>query len=448
MIHQKSSSIKNLMYFLCACVQTQFARMRTKNTLGLALIIGIALVLCSFTVASAHTTAGGNGQISGQLLDGTNKNTPLAGQTVTLQMAQGQNAQDFATAKTDAQGNYTFTNLAIDKTISYALYIRYQGAQYTSDLISLASKPQQQMNLTIYEATQSSAKVAVVDATILMQDPSAHNGTFTVSEVYDFKNLDTHTYVGSLDASKGRPNALLFSLPTGARNIKLQAGFDGYQVIQINSGFATDAALPPGDSEFAFSFDVPYSGTAYNLNYTTLYPTVSLSFLVPPDIHANPHALTAQGTVTGSDQHIYQSFKTSTVLANTNVGLDLTGLATPTANNQSSPLNLGSLWLVVGLLVMVAIIFVTAFIYRVQQRLFPEKRGQRPSFFGKKRHHHQKQSTSQRKDRKDELLHELLALDKAYEDGKMSKSTYQERRAKVKARLRSLMSDREEEARR
>src|SRR5579884_3886622 len=316
MIHHKSSSIKNPVYFLCECVRTAFARIRTKNIPGLALIMGIALVLCSFTTASARTMAGGSGQISGQLLDGTNKNTPLAGQTVTLQMAQGQNAQDFATAKTDAQGNYTFTNLATDKTISYALYINYQGAQYTSDLISLASKPQQQMNLTVYEATKSSAKVAVVDATILMQDPSAHNGTFTVSEVYDFKNLDTHTYVGSLDASKGRPNALLFSLPIGARNIKLQAGFDGYQVIQVNSGFATNAALPPGDSEFAFSFDVPYTGTAYNLNYTTLYPTVSLSFLVPPDIHATPHALTAQGTVTGSDQHVYQSFKASTVLAN------------------------------------------------------------------------------------------------------------------------------------
>src|SRR5579875_624513 len=281
MIHHKSSFIKKQTVFLYDYVRTQFARNRTKILFVLALVMGVALVLCSFGVTSAHSRVGGSGRISGQLLDGTNKNAPLAGQTVTLQMAQGQNAQDFATAKTDAQGNYTFTNLATDKTISYALYINYQGAQYTSDLISLADKPQQQVNLTVYEATSSSAKVAVVDATILMQDPSAHNGIFTVSEVYDFKNLDTHTYVGSLDASKGRPNALLFSLPAGARNIKLQAGFDGYQVIQVNSGFATNAALPPGDSEFAFSFDVPYTGTSYNLNYTTLYPTVSLSFLVP-----------------------------------------------------------------------------------------------------------------------------------------------------------------------
>jgi hypothetical protein len=422
-------------------MQTAFACLRTKNIFGLALIIGIALVLCSFTVASAHSRAGGGGKISGQLLDGTNKNAPLAGQSVTLQVAQGQNAQDLTTATTDAQGIYTFTNLATDKTLSYALYIRYQGAQYTSDLISLADKPQQQMNLTIYEATQSSAKVAVVDATMLVQDPSAHNGTFTVSEVYDFKNLDTHAYVGSLDASKGRPNSLLFSLPLGARNIKLQAGFDGYQVIQVNSGFATDAALPPGDSDFAFSFDVPYTGSSENLSYTALYPTVSLSFLVPPDIHVTPHTLTAQGTVTGSDQHVYQSFKASTLLPHTNVSMDLTGLTTPATNNQPSSFNSGILWLVVGLLIMMAIIFVTAFIYRVQH-FFPERRHRRQRFFfGRRRH--QKQSTSRHKSRKDELLHELLELDKAHEAGKISRSTYHERRSKIKARLRALVDDEE-----
>jgi hypothetical protein len=114
----------------------------------------------------------------------------------------------------------------------------------------------------------------------------------------------------------------------------------------------------------------------------------------------------------------------------------------PTSSGQSSsPLNLGNLWLVVGLLIMMAIIFVTAFIYRIQQRLFPGKRKQRSFFSGGRRY--QKPASSRQANRADELLHELLELDKRYEAGKMSKSTYQERRAKLKARLRALMSDRE-----
>ena len=72
---------------------------------------------------------------------------------MTLQMSQDGSARDLATSKTNAHGTYTFTNLATDKTVSYALYISYQGAQYTSNVITLASKSVQQMNLTVYDAT-------------------------------------------------------------------------------------------------------------------------------------------------------------------------------------------------------------------------------------------------------------------------------------------------------
>ena len=39
------------------------------------------------------------------------------------------------------------------------------------------------------------------------------------------------------------------------------------------------------------------------------------------------------------------------------------------------------------------------------------------------------------------LLQELLELDKGYEAGKMKKAVYQERRAKIKAKLRALMGE-------
>ena len=84
----------------------------------------LILILCSiycYPHASAHVIATGTGHISGQLLDGSRKNVPLTGQTVTLQMSQDGSARDLATSKTNAHGTYTFTNLATDKTVSYAL---------------------------------------------------------------------------------------------------------------------------------------------------------------------------------------------------------------------------------------------------------------------------------------------------------------------------------------
>ena len=48
-----------------------------------------------------------------------------------------------------------------------------------------------------------------------------------------------------------------------------------------------------------------------------------------------------------------------------------------------------------------------------------------------------------RESKKDELLQELLELDKEFEASKISKTAYQEQRGKVKAHLRSLMSEQE-----
>lgn len=431
-----------------------------------ALFVLMLLLLYAALPASAHTHVGGNGRITGQLVDGSKKNIPITGQTMTLQLAQGDNAQDVATTTTDAQGKFSFSNLATDKTINYAVYTRYQGAQYTTDLIALDSKPVQQVTLTAYEATSSSARIAILDSTILVSEPDAVRATITISEVFFFKNLDVYSYVGSLDASKGKPNALLFSLPLNARAISLGTGFNGYHVIQVDRGFASDAAVPPGNSQFSFSYQVPYSGSNYNFSYTALYPTVQLSLLIPPSLQVSPKSLTSSGVIT-ANQHPYRSFKATQLLAQQEVQAQLSGLATPTTGSAASPLNNTLVWLLVLLAAMAAVIFATALIARMRlpfgrgkaraAREHQERRGgwgargareAKEGGRGKRERYERQEAKGKRepKERQEALLQELLDLDKKYEAGKLSKAVYQERRAKTKARLRAIMS--EEEARR
>src|SRR6266849_8380593 len=104
----------------------------------------VIILLLFFLLPPPLAHAASNGRIFGQLLDGTKSNTPIVGQSVTLQIAQGDNARDLASVKTDAHGTFAFNNLATDKTLNYAIYTRYQGAQYYTNLINLSSKPVQQ----------------------------------------------------------------------------------------------------------------------------------------------------------------------------------------------------------------------------------------------------------------------------------------------------------------
>ena len=407
--------------------------MKVTQAIATSTLVAIACVTFIFSSPSAH--AAGPGRIFGQLLDGTKKNAPVARQSVTLQMAQGNTATDLASVTTDARGSYGFANLSIDKTISYALYIRYQGAQYNSALITLNTKPVQQVNLTVYQATTSTANMAIVRATVLLHKPDAQKGIIPVSELVIFRNLDLRTYVGSLDASHGKPNALRFSLPHTARNASLGKGFDGYKAIQVDRGFATDAPVPPGDSQFAFTFDVPYTLSSYDFDYTIVYPTVQLALLIPPEIHATSDTLKGQGPV-GTNQDTYNLLQANALLANKQVHVQLAGLPTITPATNSTTLNPTASWFIIVLLIMAAILFGTWFLYRSAHRHASRKK--RPQQKQQRQHRQQQGKTA---DNEQVLLQELLDLDKALEAGKITKAVYQERRAKTKARLRALMSE-------
>jgi len=254
-------------------------------------------------------------------------------------------------------------------------------------------------------------------------------------------NLTNRTYVGSLDASKGRPNALSFSLPLGTRTITLGKGFSGYQVIQVDRGMASDAAILPGQNEFSFSFEIPYSASTLDLNYATMYPTVSLTFLIPPDMHASSHELSSQGVVSDKDQRLYNRFVANALPINKPIQLHLEGLAI------NAPLNIGLIWLIVAILLMGAIVSVTWFLVRAKHRRSAAhfQKGHEP--IRKKNEKNvaaqslvdSKGRSSATEDRKQKLLEALLALDQEYEAGKLDEAIYQERRNKTKASLRSLM---------
>lgn len=423
------------------------------STVGAMLAVALACILLPFVspLASVHAAsvlavASGNGRIYGQLQDGTKNNAPLAGQSVTLQMAQGTTSQDVAKATTDAHGNYSFSNLSTDKSITYAIYTNYQGAQYTSNLATLNSKPTQQLNLTVYDATTSTSGIAITQATLLMHAPDTQRGVFTVSEIFLFKNLTAHTYVGSLDTSKGRPNALLFSLPTGARSLTLGSDFNGYRAIQTNSGFASNAAIAPGVSQFSFSFEVPYDASVYELSYTALYPTVQFALLVPPDIHATANGLSSQGVVTAADQNTYQLYKVTTLLPDQSLRVELEGLQLPiTANTSSFPAFNPMALLLLGILFLMLVVIAATWLF------YRSRRYQRYQPVAQKRKGSNAKALKDMPivpgDRREALLQELLDLDTAFEEGKLSKAVYQERRAKTKARLRNVMSEQEASSR-
>jgi hypothetical protein len=414
------------------------------KTLLMVLSLTIASLFAFALPVSAHTLTN-TGRISGQLQDGTRRNAPVVGQSVTLQMAQGQNASDLKSVTTDARGMFSFSGLNTDKTINYAIYTLYQKAQYFTGLISLSDKPEQQVNLQVYDATDSVKNIAIVQANVLIDKADVQHGLLNITESFVFENLGLTTYVGSPQANGQKPNALRFSLPSGARQLSLKVGFDGYNVVQVDPGFASDAAIPPGQSQFAFSFHVPYSGSHYDFADTVVYPTVDLSVLTPLDYHASSGTLVSQGT-TSVNQQAYQQLEAKQLLPGAQVHVELDGLPAPTSQAGSLQADQSPSWFIAIVLLMLAIVAATWFAYIRMQRKSSAQRRKATKGQSKNKTGAALQRPAQAKaerstqDEQETLLQAVLELDKAYEAGTIKKAQYQERRNAIKARLRVLMS--------
>ena len=413
------------------------------------------ILLFLFPLPASALTVTNTGRIYGQLLDGSKRDAPVARQSVTLQMAQGENARDLTTVTTNAQGMFSFTDLNTDKTINYALYTLYQGAQYYTDLIDLSTKPAQLINLKVYDATTSISNLAVVQSNMLIDNAASQSKLVTISETYVFENLGLTTYVGSLQANGSKPNALRFSLPKNARNVSLKSGFDGYQVIQVDAGFATNAAVSPGLTQFSFSFQVPYTTSSYDFAYTVVYPTVNLSLLVPVNIHASSAALNSQGPV-NTNQQTFQQFNATKLLPGAQIHVQLDGLPLSQQSANSQLLNQNTRWIIFAILLMLVIVGATWLVYQLTRRRarklqkqtsLTSRRGSSglssKAKINKSLEHalSPDEALLQHEDQQESLLQELLNLDKSYEAGTIKKSEYDERRASTKAKLRTLLSE-------
>jgi hypothetical protein len=407
-------------------IATPLARATLALVAGLLLALPVASAR-GLRVASMQADAG---SISGTVVNATQSNAPLGGQQVTLQVTISGQAHDLTSALTDGQGRFSFGDLATGAGDIYAAYTHYQGGLYSTGPLRLDTNPNAQTTLTVYDATSSDANLHVTGVTVLVRQPRPANGLIGMGEFVSFHNSGNTAFVGSMAPANGMPMGLLrFTLPQGTTNLTPGLGFVGAQIAQVNAGFGATATVPPGDSVFAFAFDLPYDGMQALFSYRPLYATDSVQVLVPPTIFVDGRDFTAQG-IRQAFGTSYQLFQVNQVAAGTTKTLRIYALP---AAGQPSDLDFRAL---VGLAAALALaIALLAGLY-LKRGALARTLGLVPaSAHGARIDHQHPQPT----DEHQALLRELLKLERLQRAGKLDSETYKRRAGEVRAALRALM---------
>ncbi|HEY8326230.1 MAG TPA: hypothetical protein VIG77_17150 [Ktedonobacterales bacterium] len=412
-------------------------------------LIGALTLLALLTLSLAGLGApralaagsAGAGSISGVAINGTHANAPLAGQQVTLQLSIGSDAKDLASVTTDAQGHFAFGNIDLSGAAlggAYAVYTTFQGGTYATSAINLNTNPTQTTTLTVYDATQDSANLSVSLATILVRQPDVTHGLVGIGEFITIHNSGTTAFVGSLPtntASGAMPSLVRFSLPANAQNVTTGVGFYNTTIIQIDTGFAAATTVPPGQSEFAFAFDLPYTGSTLSVPYKAEYPTAQVVTLVPNGLRGvTGGAIVSQGDVTayGAQYHVYAA---NHVANGGQVSFALAGLPIP---GEPQDLNTSHLLWLGGALALLLALLLALYLWRgalaTTLGLIPAT-PPAPSDI-------QRQPLASASDaERDRLLRELLALERRKASGAIAAEQFKREDAALRERLRASLAD-------
>ena len=386
-------------------------------------------------VASAHAAA--TGSITGVVANGTHQNAHLAGQKVILQRTDGNSTQNIATTVTNGSGGFSFGNLPIAASAMYAAYTTFQGGQFSSQTIKLDSNTPAALQLTVYDTTNDDANLRVSVATLLVRQPRPVNGLIGIGEIVSIENTGVTAFVGTFTGDASKPMRLLrFATPPNASDLSLGIGFDGSQVVTTDKGFGSTATVPPGTTDFAFSIDIPYTGTAADLSFKPVYSATRVMVLVPLDMFVDGRDFAAQGVIESLGSR-YQVFTVGNVAADKQDSLRLTGL--PEAGEKSY-LDTRALIIFAIILALLALVALLLYLRRgniaTALGLIPAALSAADGEVALLSNEADKLDAGERQ----RLLNELLSLERTHADGKLTEAEFKQRDQAIRQQLRTILA--------
>ena len=387
--------------------------------------VALLLIILLLSLSSPALAAGpGSGVIDGQLVNGTAGGSSVADQTVTLTTYLDEIKTGNSTAKTSADGKFIFNGLSTASGNSYDVKLRYQEADYISELLSLADNATaKSTTLTVYDSTSSDSDISITAAHIII---FPGDGNLEVREIIEFTNDSDRSYVGSGDITPtGGKRTLKIPLPPEATSFKFGGDLVMGRVLPDVVGLVDTMAVLPGEKVIDYSYIVDYSSGSYKFSQKFDYPIGSYTFLVQgEDTNVSSTELTV-GEPVDLDGTKYSILSGGNLAAGAILNVELSVLSR-TGSSRSG--NQQTIILVV--LVLMAVLGGGAgFVYMM-----------------KKRNPQPVRLEGSPEEVKRQLLLDIARLDDDFESGKIEKETYTKLRAERKSRLVGLMQGSQEES--
>jgi hypothetical protein len=254
------------------------------------ILFAAALVLWPVMSAVAQE----DGQIDGQIVNGTAGGAAPGGLAVTVHAFKDRAKVGERVVQTDSEGRFSVGDLEVGPGRVYFPIVEYGGASYFPERPIELNGGAAKTVIRVFEPVYSDAVIAFDRLNLLVADIGPT--TLTLMQMGAVVNQSDRTYLGD-NGSGDRGPALRFALPSGAIEIVPRAGLVAGDLATTDNGFVSSTPIPPGRHELAFSYVLPYDARSVQIAYEQSYPSAGVSLYVPDDgVTVSSKLLAARGT--------------------------------------------------------------------------------------------------------------------------------------------------------
>lgn len=298
------------------------------------IIILVALWLIGWPVA-AQAQEPAEGEIMGQVVNGTEGGGSVAGVAITLITYVDDMMSATSTTTTDGEGKFRFDNVVREYT--YLVSAKYIGVDYYYPVTFESGAETAQVEVGVCDVTDSDQAISIGLAHTVI---NVAEDSLKITEVYWLVNDGDMTYAGT-------DGVLVFTLPEGA------FGFEAPQELMIDyrllegNRVAYLVPFPPGERQLVYAYRLAKPDTAeFTLPLKVDYTTDSLELMVAgEDIEAAVTQLAPAEPVVTDTGERFIHFQGKNLPRNTTINLRLSNLS----GGSGSPWLI--LWVIIGVVV-------------------------------------------------------------------------------------------------
>lgn len=337
--------------------------------LSLSLLLGGAMGEGARAQDTGESAGESTGGLKVEVRNGTPGGGSVPGLPLTVYEIEGEESRAIVRGETDDQGRASWPDFTGKVSARYAVSTTFQGVAYTTEPAALPDPAGGAVVLPVFDASSDDTGVRVATMGMVIIGVDAPTQQIQILETLTLRNDGVRTFLPGTGGPRGPMGLLRFGLPEGAGNLTPDGRLAGHTIIQVETGFATDLPVPPGDTDVTYTYEVAYGALAeggYALLTKNLpYPTELLRLLsVPGDFTIQSAQLADRGLATvGSRQ--YRQHEGRDLPARSEISVELRNLPL-----MLPALRPGNPWLqvIVGMLLLLAVTFPIFYARRAKTR--------------------------------------------------------------------------------